>query len=116
MTGEGIFYALDSGKLAAQHLGRMFASGDFSRQSLQGYDRHLRLRYQLFISLYANVRSLSLPFSSHRFIYTHGMNCAIESLHLAFRLPGAKRLFLYATGAAPHRYPLSLEALVRSTG
>jgi len=46
LTGEGIDYALESGRMAAEHLVTGFASGDLSRQSLEAYDGRLRRRYQ----------------------------------------------------------------------
>src|SRR5262249_48317576 len=46
LTGEGIDYALESGRLAAQHLVRLFANGDFSGRSLEAYDQLLRQRFQ----------------------------------------------------------------------
>jgi geranylgeranyl reductase family protein len=50
LTGEGIDYALESGKLAGEHLGRVLARGDISRQDLEAYDQLLRRRFQeLFI-------------------------------------------------------------------
>lgn len=42
LTGEGIDYALESGKIAAQHIKEMFAQSDFSDGRLAAYDRHLR--------------------------------------------------------------------------
>ncbi len=51
LTGEGIDYALESGKIAAEHLAGMFAAGDLSRPRLGEYDRLLRRRFQrLFIT------------------------------------------------------------------
>src|SRR5258708_32142145 len=50
LTGEGIDYALASGKLAAQHMINMFEIGNLSTQNLAGYDNILRERFQkLFI-------------------------------------------------------------------
>jgi len=46
LTGEGIDYALESGKVAAEYLIKMFSTGDFSRQHLAGYDQALRQRFQ----------------------------------------------------------------------
>jgi flavin-dependent dehydrogenase len=46
LTGEGIDYALESGKLAAEHLVGMFAAGDLSRQALAAYDQLLRQHFQ----------------------------------------------------------------------
>ncbi len=42
LTGEGIDYALESGKIAAEHLITMFEVGDFSTQRLEEYDQSLR--------------------------------------------------------------------------
>ncbi len=50
ITGEGIDYALESGKLAAEHLIGMFAAGTLSQSALQDYDQILRHHFQpLFI-------------------------------------------------------------------
>lgn len=50
LTGEGIDYALESGKVAAEYLVKQFGAGDFSHQHLAGYDQTLRQRFQrLFI-------------------------------------------------------------------
>lgn len=46
LTGEGIDFALESGKLAAEFLGRAFAAGSFERGALAGYDRLLRRNFQ----------------------------------------------------------------------
>lgn len=46
LTGEGIDYALESGKIAAEHVAKMFTAGDLSIQCLAQYDRHLRQKFQ----------------------------------------------------------------------
>lgn len=46
VTGEGIDYALESGRLAADHLTAMFGRSDLSQAALQGYDRVLRDHFQ----------------------------------------------------------------------
>ena len=46
VTGEGIDYALESARIAAEHLLNMFAAGDLSSKNLKVYDRLLRQRYQ----------------------------------------------------------------------
>jgi len=46
VTGEGIDYALESGKIAAEYLLNMFAAGDLSGNNLKAYDKLLRQRYQ----------------------------------------------------------------------
>jgi flavin-dependent dehydrogenase len=51
LTGEGIDYALESGKIAAEHLGQMFIQDNWSLERLGEYDRSLRQRFQrLFIT------------------------------------------------------------------
>lgn len=46
LTGEGIDFALETGKLAAEFLQTRFAANDFSRSALAGYDRILRANFQ----------------------------------------------------------------------
>lgn len=46
LTGEGIDFALETGKLAAEFLQTRFAANDFSRSALAGYDRILRSNFQ----------------------------------------------------------------------
>ena len=46
VTGEGIDYALESARIAAEHLLSMFATGDLSGPRLKAYDLLLRQRYQ----------------------------------------------------------------------
>jgi geranylgeranyl reductase family protein len=46
LTGEGIDFALESGRLAGGYIGEMFAAGDFSVARLAGYDKMLRDHFQ----------------------------------------------------------------------
>ncbi len=46
LTGEGIDYALESGRIAARHIAGMFARGDFSDDALRAYDAELREHFQ----------------------------------------------------------------------
>jgi menaquinone-9 beta-reductase len=46
LTGDGIDYAMESGKIAAEHLHQMFSAGDFSRVRFEAYDASLRECYQ----------------------------------------------------------------------
>jgi flavin-dependent dehydrogenase len=46
LTGEGIDFALESGRLAAGYIGEMFTAGDFSAARLAGYDQMLRDHFQ----------------------------------------------------------------------
>lgn len=60
VTGEGIDYALESGKLAAEHLTAMFAAGNFSTNRLRAYDAQLRAEYQRLFTLCDRLRLLYL--------------------------------------------------------
>ena len=46
LTGEGIDYALESGRLAAEQIVEIFSNGDFLADRSTAYDRQLRARYQ----------------------------------------------------------------------
>jgi flavin-dependent dehydrogenase len=58
VTGEGIDYALESGKLAAEHLTAMCTAGDFSSNRLRTYDAELRAAYQQLFTLCDRLRLL----------------------------------------------------------
>jgi flavin-dependent dehydrogenase len=58
LTGEGIDYALESGKVAAEFLFNLFAAGNLSRQNLAEYDRLLRQRFQRLFRLCSLTRDL----------------------------------------------------------
>lgn len=60
VTGEGIDYALESGKMAANHVSHMFAAGDFSVKQLMTYDTILRQHYQRLFVLCDQLRMLYL--------------------------------------------------------
>lgn len=60
VTGEGIDYALESGKMAAEQLSHMFAIGDFSAKELTSYDKLLRQHYQRLFVLCDRLRVLYL--------------------------------------------------------
>ncbi len=63
ITGEGIDYGMESGKMAAEHLTHMFAMGDFSLKQLAAFDIKLRQRYQRLFVLCDRLRLLYLnPF------------------------------------------------------
>src|SRR6266536_640037 len=65
ITGEGIDYGLESGKMAAEHLSHMFAIGDFSVKQLAAFDKLLRKRYQQLFVLCDRLRLLYL---NHLFV------------------------------------------------
>ncbi|MCL4296326.1 MAG: geranylgeranyl reductase family protein [Anaerolineae bacterium] len=58
LTGEGIDYALESGKVAAEHLTHLFASGDVSIHGLAEYDYLLRQRFQRLFRVCSLTRDL----------------------------------------------------------
>jgi flavin-dependent dehydrogenase len=58
LTGEGIDYALESGRIAGEHLAGMFEDRDLSRSRLREYDGRLRARYQRLLRLSARIRDL----------------------------------------------------------
>lgn len=60
LTGEGIDYALESGRMAGEHLAGMFDENDLSPARLRDYDRQLRARYQRLFQLSARIRSLCM--------------------------------------------------------
>jgi len=57
LTGEGIDYALESGRLCAEHVARMVTDGDFSPSRRAAYDRVLRERFQDLFEFCARLRS-----------------------------------------------------------
>lgn len=60
VSGDGIDYALESGRIAGEHLRRMLDSGDFSAARHQEYDALLRERYQDLFVFCARIRDLCL--------------------------------------------------------
>ena len=63
ITGEGIDYGMESGKMAAEHLTHMFDIGEFSHKQLAIFDKLLRQRYQRLFELCDRLRLLYLnPF------------------------------------------------------
>jgi geranylgeranyl reductase family protein len=58
LTGEGIDYALESGRLAGEFLAARLADGDLAPAALAGYDRLLRQRYQALFVFCRRVQAL----------------------------------------------------------
>ena len=56
LSGEGIDYALESGRIAAEHLAGMFAQGDFSEAQYQAYDQALHAHFQKLFEFCHRVR------------------------------------------------------------
>ncbi|GAC1383363.1 MAG: geranylgeranyl reductase family protein [Ktedonobacteraceae bacterium] len=93
VTGEGIDYALESGKLAAEYLVHLFTTGDFSLKRLSIYDSLLRERYQRLFVICDRLRSFYLnPIILNRVVRAVAnnphlmdlfMNIAIENQNLS---------------------------------
>ena len=93
VTGEGIDYALESGKMAAEYLVHLFALGDFSLKRLSTYDSLLRERYQRLFMICDRLRSFYLnPYILNRVVTAVAnnnhlmdlfMNIAIENQNLS---------------------------------
>lgn len=60
ITGEGIDYALESGRMAAHHLIEMFRAGDFSLLQHQRYDQKLRTQFQKLFTFSMRARQFCL--------------------------------------------------------
>lgn len=58
LTGDGIDFALETGKLAAEHLRQLFERADLSREALSGYDRLLRQQYGALFSFSRTFQNL----------------------------------------------------------
>lgn len=56
VTGEGVDYAMESGKMAAEHLLQAFAEGDFSLSMRQAYDQALRDKFQRLFVFSSRIR------------------------------------------------------------
>jgi geranylgeranyl reductase family protein len=68
-TGEGIDFALESGRLAAGFIRRRFQDGDFSPAALSKYDSLLRAHFQRLFVFLTRIRQLYLnPFIMDRAI------------------------------------------------
>jgi len=81
LTGEGIDFALESGKLAAVHIAGMFADGDFSTQRLQAYDQLLRQHFQRLFVFLSRIRSLYInPVLVKRFVRMAARNPDLRDL------------------------------------
>ena len=69
LTGEGIDYALESGRIAARHIAAMFDSGDFSAAQFVAYDTALRHQFQsLFVFCRRMQRFLRHPALLNRLV------------------------------------------------
>jgi len=83
VTGEGIDYALESGKIAADYLTRMFSADDLSIENLARYDQFLRERCQRLLVLCDKLRFLYLnPLFLNRVIHSMARNEDLMTLFM----------------------------------
>ncbi|MEK6256064.1 MAG: geranylgeranyl reductase family protein [Chloroflexota bacterium] len=80
-TGEGIDFALESGKLAAQFLEKAFVVGDFSASYLSGYDKLLRDHFQRLFVFLSFIRRLYVnPILIRRFVWAAERNPELKDV------------------------------------
>ncbi len=79
LTGEGIDYALESGKMAAEHIIRMFATGDLSQPNFEAYDRLLRQRFQRLFFFCTRMRDWFInPPALNRLIFLSNQDAGLK--------------------------------------
>lgn len=103
LTGDGIDFALESGKIAAEHIATMLRFGDLSRSQLQAYDTILRQRYQNLFRFSARVSRMALN--------RRGLNWLVPLASSRPKLP--ETLVNILLGAQPAPVNLSLLRIVK---
>lgn len=78
LTGEGVDYALESGKIAAGHLADLFAKEDLSLESMSNYDALLRARFQRLFRFSGRIRDW--------YLNTHVLNRLVRAAKKRDRL------------------------------
>jgi flavin-dependent dehydrogenase len=90
LTGEGIDFALESGKLAANFLAGQFEHGDLSLRSLAGYDNLLRQHFQRLFVFLSRIRRLYVnPILMSRFIWATQRNPELKKVFTKIMLSEA---------------------------
>lgn len=103
VTGEGVDFALESGKIAAEHLDDCFTTGDFSQSSLRQYDKKLRARFQRLFVFSMRIRNLYM----NEFVLN-------RLVHVARRRDGLRELFTdVVLGNADAARAVSLKTLLQ---
>jgi len=81
LTGEGIDFALESGRIAAAHLLDMFAVGDFSPAQHAAYDQRLRAHFQRLFHFLERIRNCYFnPLLLNRFLQVASRQDELSSL------------------------------------
>ncbi len=104
LTGEGIDYALESGRIAAHHIAGMFERDDFSTARYQAYNSSLREHFQSLFEFCIKVRELCL----RPFVLNALVNVANRRADLRARLVSV------VLGGAPITGKLTLGRVVRA--
>ena len=87
LTGEGIDFALETGKLAAEFLQGAFERSDFGRSSLAGYDRLLRSHFQSMFTFLGYLRKVYVnPLLMDRIIRLCERNADVRRLFVSILL------------------------------
>ncbi len=83
VTGEGIDYALESGKIAAEHIARMLHATDLSRKNFVAYDKQLRQQYQRLFVVCDGLRLVYLnPLILNRAVTSAARNSELMTLYM----------------------------------
>lgn len=102
LTGEGIDFALETGRMAADYLGTAFANGDFSRAALAGYDRLLRSHFQSMFTFLGYLRKVYVnPLLMDRIV------------RLCERMPEMRHLFVSILMSQQHPAALLRPGILR---
>ena len=115
LTGEGIDYALESGRIAAQQIATCFENGDFSTESLRRYHHQLHARFAKVFRFSEHVRdwycrplllNMLVPLANRR----PELRQLLASIVLGEREPAGYgpltmlgRLLVYLVRTRPHR-------------
>lgn len=104
LTGEGIDYALESGRIAARHLADMFERDDFSMQRHRAYDAALREHFAPLFEFCIKVRQWCLrPFVLNALVSVANRRADLRS-----------RLVSVVLGGAPVKGKLTVGRVVRA--
>lgn len=95
LTGEGIDYALECGKIAAQHVESWLKNDDFSESRLAEYDQALRDQYQLLFDFCSKIIDCCLrPFTLNLMIlaatYNSEIRQSLTDIFLGNRAPATE--------------------------
>jgi geranylgeranyl reductase family protein len=102
LTGEGIDFALETGKMAAEFLETSFRNSQFDRNSLSDYDRLLRANFQSIFTFLGLLRR----------VYVNPM-LMDRMIRLCERAPEIKQMFVNILMSQQHPRALLRPAILR---